>query len=187
MLKRWISFRLLPASWGLVGDAYLEAEAHYRLSGEALERRLLQIRLRDDPARLELELLELARRYGGISEHQAVARRIELTMPEGAERDLAVLENDHAHGRIDDVVYQKKKAGLKHEPWIRIVDSGFDPSQGIDGVFFEFDWNQQWIELLRTHGYAGHTDEQVIDEWFSDVCRAHQLDAIMPFSIARPE
>ena len=71
MIKRWLPFRLLPASWGLVGDAYLEAEAHYKLQGEALERQLLLIRLRDDPQRLERELVEVAVRYGAISEYQA--------------------------------------------------------------------------------------------------------------------
>ena len=186
MLRRWLPFRFLPASWGLVGDAYLEAEAHYSLRGEALERRLAQIRLCDDPQRLERELVEIAVRYGTISAHQAAVRRVELTHPPGPERDLALLEIEHEFDKIDDITFNKQRSLLKNEPWIGIVNSGFDPSQGIDGVFFEFDWNAQWIDYLRNNGYAGRTDEQVIDEWFADVCRSHTMnDAVVPFSVLR--
>lgn len=188
MIKRWLPFRLLPGSWGLVGDAYLEAEAHYKLQGEALERQLLLIRLRDDPQRLECELVEVARRYGAISEQQAAVRRVELSHPPGAERDLALLEVAHKFGEIDETAFHKQRANLKNEPWIGIINSGFDPEQGVDGVFFEFDWNQQWIEYLRTNGYTGRSDEQVIDEWFSDVCRSHSMnETVVPFSIVGRE
>ena len=188
MIKRWLPFRLLPASWGLVGDAYLEAEAHYKLQGEALERQLLLIRLRDDPQRLERELVEVAVRYGAISEYQAAVRRVELSHPPGTERDLALLEVEHSFAKIDDISFHKQRALLKNEPWIGIVNSGFDPEQGVDGVFFEFDWNQQWIDYLRNNGYSGRADEQVIDEWFSDVCRSHNMnDGIVPFSIVGRE
>ena len=188
MSKRWIPFRFLPASWGLVGDAYLEAEACYSLDGAALERRLLQIRLRDDPQRLERELVESALRHGAISPYQAALRRVELTHPPGTERDLANLAVEHEHGKIDDITFNKQRAMLKNEPWIGIVNSGFDPEQGIDGVFFEFDWNQQWIEYLRTNGYSGRTDEQVIDDWFTEVCRSHSMnDTTVPFSIVGRE
>lgn len=178
----------MPGSWGLVGDAYLEAEAHYNLDGYDLERRLLDIRLRDDQARWELELLDLDLRHNRITEHAAAIRRVVLTHPPGVERDLALLAVNHEHGEVDDIAFQKQRAGLKNEPWIGIVTSGFDPEQGVDGVYLEFDWNQQWIEFLRTNGYSGRSDEQVIDEWFSDVCRSHQMnDTLMPFSIARTE
>ena len=113
MIRRWLPFRWLPASWGLVGDAYLEAEAHYKLRGEALERQLLQIRLRDDPQRLERELVEVALRYGNISEHQATVRRVELSHPPGTERDLALLEVEHGYGKIDDITFHKQRALLK--------------------------------------------------------------------------
>lgn len=179
-----LPFRFLPASWGLVGDAYLEAEAHYTLKGEALERRLLHIRLKNDPQRLEQELLECARRYGSVSDYDAAIRRVNITYAPGVERDLTLLEVEYAHGKLQENAYQKKRAELKGEPWICIVNSGFDPAQGIDGVFFEFDWNAQWIEFLRANGYSGRSDEQVIDEWFADVCRNHTMsDEPLPFSI----
>jgi hypothetical protein len=186
MTKRWIPFRYTPASWGLVGDAYWEAEAYYHLEGEALERRLLEIRLADDPAQLQRELLEVDERYGRISAYEAARQRVIMSQPEGVDRKLALLAIDYEHGKLSEHEYQKQRAALKQEPWICIVNSGFDPHQGIDGVFFEFDWNQQWIEYLRSHGYTGHTEEQVVDDWFTDVCRSHsQNEPVVPFSILR--
>jgi len=185
-LHDWLTFRFLPASWGLVDKAYDEAEAYYSLSGEALERRLLHIRLEHDRNALERELLELDARYGHISAYDAAIRRVTMAHSEGIERELALLDVEHQFGDLSDLAYEKQRAALKNEPWIGIVNSGFDPSQGIDGVFFEFDWNPQWIEFLRQHGYIGHTDDQVIDDWFTDVCRSHaQVNDPVPFSIAR--
>jgi len=181
-LRRWIPFHWTPASWGLVGNAYSEAEAHYRLEGEALERSLAYIRRTDDPAALARELLDIEYRHGRITEYDAALRRVELDHPPGVERDLARLNVDYQHGKLDKFVYEKQRATLKNEPWIAIINSGFDPQQGIDGVFFEFDWNETWIEFLRSNGYSGRSDEQVIDEWFADVCRSHGLNDSVPFS-----
>ena len=181
-MRHWLPFRFTPASWGLVGDAYLEAEAHYSLTGEALDRRLLEIRHGNDPVRLREAMIELELHYHHITPHEAAKRRVELAHPPGPERELALLEADHDHGIIDQNTYGKRRAELKDEPWIAIVNSGFNPDQGLDGVFFEFDWNAKWIEYLRTHGYVGHSAEQVLDDWFSDVCRSHGLGD-QPFTV----
>lgn len=56
------------------------------------------------------------------------------------------------------------------EPWVSVVDTNFDegnPNQG----FMELDWNQPFVEFLKTHGYAGATDEEVVDKWFTDLCK----------------
>src|ERR1044072_7154849 len=138
MTKPLIPFRWMPASWGLVGEAYLEAEAHYTLKGEALERRLLHIRLSHDPTQLSLALLELDHRHQHISDYELAKRRIELTQEPGVERDLALLDNDLRFHNITDIEYQRQCAALKNEPWIAIIKSGFDPSHGV-GVYLEFD------------------------------------------------
>ena len=38
-------------------------------------------------------------------------------------------------------------------------------------VFFELDWNQYFVEHLRTNGFRGTTDEEVVDQWFQELCR----------------
>lgn len=202
----WISFKLLPASWGLVGDAYDEAKAHYELKGEELARRLAVIRHRDDPTTLvkkqldidlqykriapydhawqlaaldysgdELTLHRMALdvEYGKTTAYDAAIKQVDLRHAPGMDHDLALLDVELEFNRLSKSEYHKARATLRSEPWIAIVNSGFDPEQGIDGVFFEFDWNKPWIEFLRLNGYIGHTDEQIVDEWFTDVCRSY--------------
>jgi len=184
MAKHLIPFRFTPASWGLVGDAYRVAEAYYELEAYALERRLLELRVNDNDS-LNHALLDLDERYERISAYDAARQRIELAHPVGVDYDLAMLEVEHRFSKITTIEYQKRCASIKNEPWIAIVDSGFDPEQGIEGVFFEFDWNQQWIDYLRANGCVGHSDEQVVDDWFSLVCRSYNVnDAPAPFSIS---
>lgn len=240
MKKPFLSFRFLPASWGLVGDAYEEAEAHYTLAGEDLDRRLLQIRHRHEPDVLKKKNLDLDLRYnkidpyryalamvdltadpadhwkhcleidvrfnklspyeaavkvvehdhkpgleydlaklavdvqfGKLTPYDGAIKTIDLTHEPGLERDLAVLEADHKFGHIEKKVYEKRCATMKSEPWVAFLDSGFDLNEGLDGVFFELDWNPQWIDFLRLHGYIGHTEEQVVEDWFSDVCKSY--------------
>lgn len=207
MRQRFISFRWLPASWGLKGDAYLTAEAYYLYAGEELDRRLAEIVFRDRPADLVKENVSLDYRYGHIdafkfdnrmaelditdpdalrlrridiaTEHakitpyEAAKQKASLRFPDGIDRDVALLEIEYQFNRIAKPDLEKRRATLRNEPWVAIVNSGFNPEQGIDGVFFEFDWNAKWIEYLNLNGYVGRTPEQTVDDWFTDVCRSH--------------
>ena len=56
------------------------------------------------------------------------------------------------------------------EPWVNVVNTNFDegnPNQG----FMELEWNKPFIEFLRKHRYEGATDEEVVDKWFTDLCK----------------
>lgn len=56
------------------------------------------------------------------------------------------------------------------EPQIKVVQIEFpenDPRQGA----FELEWNKEFVQWLRTSGYPGTTDEQVVDLWFQDLCK----------------
>lgn len=64
----------------------------------------------------------------------------------------------------------KKEATDKGEPYINILEIEMDPnSTGIGS--FELDWNHYFIKYLKTNGYTGESDEQIVDKWFQDVCR----------------
>lgn len=243
MTKRWIPFRLMPASWGLIGNKYTEAEAYYNLAGEALDRRLAvihnddeadlafanlildhkhkkindytyetrcneldnlgdpktrskiqlkidhkykmfddhqyDIRLNEidnegDPKALADGRLDIDVRHNLITPYEAAHQKLENKHPgKGLDYELAVLVLDHEHGKLNRNQYEKSTATLKNQPWVAFVDSGFDPEQGIDGVFFELDWNIQWVDFLKLHGFVGHSDEQIVEDWFSEVCRSY--------------
>jgi hypothetical protein len=208
MKKHLLSFRMMPSSWGLNGDAYAVAEAHYDLEGEELERKLAVIAFRNDPNGLARKMLDLDRQYAylepyiydlkvaeleitepielamrkldiqvkheRLSPHEAARQKVILRFrAESVDRAVALLEVDCQFGHLTKQEFEKQRAILRDQPWVAIVNSGFDPEQGIDGVFFEFDWNAKWIEFLKLNGYVGHSDEQIVDDWFTDVCRSH--------------
>ncbi len=37
--------------------------------------------------------------------------------------------------------------------------------------FFELDWNDEFVNNLKQHGYLGKTDEEIVDRWFQTLCR----------------
>jgi hypothetical protein len=202
--KRLIPFRWLPASWGLVGKAFDEAEAYYLYKGEDLERRLLYIRHADAGTHHPLDeaVLALDLKYARITpyEHDCrllalrgqaenVRSKAEIELRHGridqyafdllmaqqrdpAEQPRAILDLKLHHGLLSKPVYDKAVATLEEKPWIGIIDQGFDPEQGVNGVYFEFDWNSYWVEYLRLNGYVGHSEEALVERWFEDVCRA---------------
>lgn len=207
MKTRLIPFRWLPSNWNLHGDALAEAEARYYLEGEALERRLLDFRYKNEPKALAKALLDLDRRYAHLDQyghdvklaelensdeltlrlrlieidllyqkctpHEAARCKVMVQTKSGIEREVALLDVEYNFHRLSKHDFEKQRANLRGEPWIAIINSGLDIEKGLDGVFFEFDWNDKWIDVLRKNGYLGHSDDQLVDEWFSDVCRSH--------------
>ena len=56
------------------------------------------------------------------------------------------------------------------EPWVSVVDTKFDegtPNQG----FMELDWNKPFVEFLKQNGYEGATDEEIVEKWFTELCK----------------
>jgi hypothetical protein len=103
-------------------------------------------------------------------------------------------ELDLIHAQVPQKDGEKALATLKGEPWVGLVDDYYDTEDGINGFCFEFDWNEEWILLLQQHGYVGVTDDDIMQQWFSDVCRneaAETIPEIIPFNsrhvIRRPE
>jgi len=61
-------------------------------------------------------------------------------------------------------------ADAKGEPWVSVVNVELDPDNIGNGAF-ELDWNEKFITNLVRAGYKGKTDSDMVDQWFSDVCR----------------
>jgi hypothetical protein len=64
----------------------------------------------------------------------------------------------------------KERANEKKEPWVEVLETHVNAENPRNG-FFELDWNEYFVLQLRAAGYAGETDEQIVDQWFSDLCR----------------
>lgn len=79
----------------------------------------------------------------------------------------------------------KEQATKRREPWhdVKLITNPADPRNG----YFQMDWNSFHIEELRRLGYAGETDEDVIEGWIRDISRtvAMEDEEILDF-VARP-
>lgn len=64
----------------------------------------------------------------------------------------------------------KEIATKKGEAYISVLSVSIDKNNISNGSF-ELDWNDIFIKELRTLGYPGKTDEDVVDIWFQNVCR----------------
>lgn len=174
-MSRLIPFNMLPASWGLKGKPYDVAKAHYELVGMELELRLAEIE--HEGADLARAIADIHRRWDILSEYDWMKRHIEIeTEDKPIDREVEFLKLDMEVGKIEKRVGEKKIAELLGEPWVGIVNEGLDTTQGPNGFYFEFDWNDKWIEQLRAAGFTGVTEEEIMEEWFTAVCRDQTHD-----------
>ena len=141
-----------------------------------------------DAAELAIEVIHLDLKHEKISEYDhdlAILRTQHIEDTPGY--DLAFYELEFKHGHITEIVYQKETSTIRGEPWVGILESGFEPDKGLSGLYFALDWNKRWINKLVESGYSGATEQEIIDRWFSDVCRSQGLDAsysnVVPFGI----
>ena len=70
----------------------------------------------------------------------------------------------------------KDRATELGEPWIAVLDTHVN-EEDIRNGFFELDWNDQFVLELKKNGYIGDTDEEIVDQWFSELCRNVGADA----------
>lgn len=64
----------------------------------------------------------------------------------------------------------KEVATEKKEPWVAVLDTHVNMDNLRNG-FLELDWNEYFVVQLKSAGYEGATDEEVVDQWFSELCR----------------
>lgn len=163
-----LPFGLWPYSWGIKGKAREICQAEYELKDEALERKLAEINI-NDKNELALKLLDLNRKYKHITKEDYDYKYADLKFTDGHEGTLAKLELDKKYGKITDMEYEKAVYSLDGKPWVGVSGSEYNPDHGTSGFSFELDWNDAFVEMCIASGYSGHTDEQVVEQWFEDV------------------
>ena len=65
---------------------------------------------------------------------------------------------------------EKELATERGEPWVSILSMDVDP-EDLNSGSFELDWNEKFIAQLMRFGYQGKTDQDLVDQWFQNVCR----------------
>jgi hypothetical protein len=69
-----------------------------------------------------------------------------------------------------DAITEKDQATARGEPFVKVVNVNLDKDNPSDG-YFELEWNQLFIKQLMEAGYHGEKEEEIIDQWFSELCR----------------
>jgi hypothetical protein len=64
----------------------------------------------------------------------------------------------------------KEIATEAKEPWVAVLQTHVAKDDLKNG-FFELDWNEYFVLQLKQGGYSGATEEEIVDQWFSELCR----------------
>ena len=69
----------------------------------------------------------------------------------------------------------KDAATAKKEPYIAVLNTHVN-KENVRNGFFELDWNEYFVLQLTEAGYRGASEEEIVDQWFKDLCRDVALD-----------
>ena len=84
---------------------------------------------------------------------------------------------------------EKEIATEKGEPWVTILSMDVDPENMQNGAF-ELDWNDKFVSNLVRAGYQMNpkdTDSDIVDRWFTAVCRNVVLETYEQYEAMNPE
>ena len=63
-----------------------------------------------------------------------------------------------------------KKTTKSEEPMVKVLQVNVNPDNPKNG-FFELDWNDEFVNMLKQNGYSGESEEEIVDRWFQSLCR----------------
>jgi len=84
---------------------------------------------------------------------------------------------------------EKELATERGDPWVSIVSMEIDPNNIQNGAF-ELDWNDKCIANLIRAGYQKDpkdTDSDIVDRWFTSVCRNVVLETYEQYQAMDPQ
>lgn len=87
----------------------------------------------------------------------------------------AKIDLDLKYGKISEQKWNNADATIRGEPYFEVISGKFetkDNESASTGMFaFEYDYNSIFVERLKEEGYTGYTDEQIVDEYFKELCK----------------
>ena len=79
-------------------------------------------------------------------------------------------EETSKNPKLEALMKEKEQATAKGEPWVAVLDTKIN-QENIRNGFFELDWNDEFVNMLRQSGYQGQSEEEIVDRWFQTLCR----------------
>ena len=83
----------------------------------------------------------------------------------------------------------KEIATEKGESYVTILSMDVD-AENISTGSFELDWNEKFVADLVRHGYMmnpNDTDAEIVDRWFTNVCRNVVLETYEQYEAMDPQ
>jgi hypothetical protein len=84
---------------------------------------------------------------------------------------------------------EKDLATERGEPYVAILSMEIDPENMQQGAF-ELDWNEKFVANLVRAGYQMNpkdTDADIVDRWFTAVCRNIVMETYEQYEAMNPE
>lgn len=84
---------------------------------------------------------------------------------------------------------EKELADERDEPYVAILSMDIDTENMSNGAF-ELDWNDKFVANLIKAGYMmdpKDTDADIVDRWFTNVCRNVVLETYEQYEAMNPE
>lgn len=168
-----LPFGYLPGHWGLRGHIREEAKILYEIEDPYdQEIALAKLRFKNDRPQ-KLEILEIDYKYGKIAnEYEYELAKISISFEDEKIQKIKKAELDLKFNKLSETEYEKEISNLNNQPWVGIKNSNYDPKNGLGGLAFELDWNEQFIIFLSENGYKGLSDQLVVEAWFNDLCKS---------------
>ena len=63
-----------------------------------------------------------------------------------------------------------KRTSKSEEPMVKVLQVNVNPENPRNG-FFELDWNDEFVNMLKQNGYTGASEEEIVDRWFQSLCK----------------
>ena len=176
-IKRVIPFGMTSNGLLLRGNNRKIAEIEYYYKGEDKDRRILEVEYPKDSSLFELKSLELDERYGhDINNYDYELRKLNNSYEFKEKSFIYDLEKNQLNFKYHKITkneYDKNEATLTNKPWIA-VSTELKEEEGSDGMYFTFDWNDQFIKFLKNNGYndgmyVGMTDEELIEVYTKEM------------------
>lgn len=114
----------------------------------------------------KLKFLNLQKEYGIIDDYTYDVDTIKILNENKSKEELeiALLDNELKHGKIDKIEHIKRVQDAKGKSWVAI-HTDYDENDDEDNMQIEVVYNQTFIKNMRKKGLPGDTDEEIAEQW----------------------
>lgn len=81
-------------------------------------------------------------------------------------------------GKKDEKEELRKRMKASSEPWVDVIKVNMEDKNDPSTGYFELDWNTAFVDQLAEAGYSGRTEEEIVEQWFNDLCRGVVKDTL---------